>query len=68
MTPEWHSSSEEAKEVKDMVDEERGCAEATPLPAWEPTPGEAEAQAMQVPSQGHPEETPLRQTAEESLS
>ncbi len=29
---------------------------------------EAEAQAMQVPSQGDPEETPLRQTAVESCT
>jgi hypothetical protein len=48
------------------VDEERRPVEATCLAAWEPMLGEVEAQAMQVPSQGDPEETPLRRTAEES--
>ncbi len=48
------------------MDKERGRVEATRLAAQEPTLVEGEAQAMQVPSQGDPEETPLRRTAEES--
>ncbi len=48
------------------MDEERGPVEVTCLAAWEPMLVEGDAQAMQVPSQGDPEETPLRQTAEES--
>jgi hypothetical protein len=48
------------------VDEERGLVEVTRLAAQELILVEGEAQAMQVPSQGDPEETPLRQTAEES--
>ncbi len=42
------------------MDKERGPVEATRLAAWEPMLVEAETQAMQVPSQGDPEETPLR--------
>ncbi len=48
------------------MDEERGPVEATHLAAREPMLVEAKAQAMQVPSQGGLEETPVRQTAEES--
>ncbi len=48
------------------MDKERGPVEATRLAAWEPMLVEGEAQAMQVPIQGDPEETPLRRTAEES--
>ncbi len=48
------------------MDKERGPVEATCLAVWEPMLVEGEAQAKQVPSQGDPEETPLRQTAEES--
>ncbi len=36
------------------------------LPAQEPMPEKAKVQAMQVQSQGHHKETPLRQTAEEN--
>ena len=50
------------------MDKERGPVEATRLAAWEPMLVEGEAQAMQVPSQGDPEETPLRRTAEESYT
>jgi hypothetical protein len=44
----------------------KGAVEVTRLEARELMLVEGEAQAMQVPSQGGPEETPLRQTAEES--
>jgi hypothetical protein len=59
-TPKLHSSNKEAKEVEDVVDKKKGWGEATCQPAPESTPGEAEAQAMQVQSQGHLEETPPR--------
>ena len=48
------------------MNEGRGAVEATRLAAREPMLVEEEAQAMEVPSQGDPEETPLRQTAEET--
>ncbi len=48
------------------MDKERGLVEGTRLAAREPMLVEGEAQAIQVPSQGDLEETPLRQTAEES--
>ncbi len=44
----------------------KGPVESTCLAAQEPMLVEEEAQAMQVPSQGDPEETPLRRTAEGS--
>ncbi len=42
--------------------------EVTCLAAREPMLVEGGAQAMQVPSQGDPEEIPLKQTAEESYT
>ena len=66
MTLEWHSSSKEGEEAKDGVDKEKELVEVTRPETWELMLVEAEAQVMQVPSQGDPEEIPLKQTAEES--
>jgi hypothetical protein len=60
MTLEWHSSSNEGEEAKDRVDKEKEPVEVTRLATWELMLAEAEAQVMQVPSQGGLEEIPLK--------
>ena len=50
------------------MDEERELVEVTCPGTLEPMLAEAEDQVMQAPSREDPEETPLKQTAEESCT